>query len=122
MYIRTNIKRKLHDCKNVRTVSSGSPNPSIRGLRKERKCFMKFTKHLQPQVNPLSNIRKKEKAGEETNNGILGRSFCHRPVLTLYQSTHTQEKPLECNEGGKTFCQNLPFNVHQVTHRETIRM
>ena len=27
---------------------------------------MKFTKHLQPQVNPLSNIRKKEKAGEET--------------------------------------------------------
>ncbi|TEA41893.1 hypothetical protein DBR06_SOUSAS9910038, partial [Sousa chinensis] len=30
-----------------------------------------------------------------------GRFFCHRPVLILYQSTHTQEKPLECNEGGK---------------------
>lgn len=78
--------------------------------------FVEFTEQLQPQVNPLSNITRKEKTAEETNNGTPGRPFGHRPVLTLYQSTRTQEKPLECNEDGKTFHQNLPFNVQQITH------
>ena len=32
MYVRPNIKRKLHDCGRVRTVSAGGTKPSIREL------------------------------------------------------------------------------------------
>lgn len=69
-----------------------------------------------PATGPPSLNSKKGRYRGGTDSDIPGRTFCHRPVLTLYGSPHTQEKPLERNESGKTFCQNVFFTGHQVTH------
>lgn len=85
--IRTRIKRNLCDC---------------------NKCEKYFC--MKSELKPLSNIKEKIHAHtwEETNDSKLGEAFSHGSVLTLYQSTCTQEKPLEGNEGGKPSARIYP--------------
>lgn len=60
--------------------------------------------------NFSQRLRKKKNIEEKSNNGYL-----QHPLSTNQSSLYTGALR---EEGGKTFCQNLPFTVCQSNHTE----